>query len=137
MKTLIVYYSYSGKTRFAAQSAEKKEGADICEAKEVRRLSRIGTFFIGCPQAMMHKARPIRPLDKDMGGYDKIIIMGPVWAGVPAPAVNSIIDALPAGKKVEFRILSGGGESKDHQAAIKRAEARGCSVEGYTDMRGA
>ncbi len=136
MKTLIVYYSYSGKTRLAAQAAAREEKADLCEAKEIRRLPGVGTFLIGCPQAMKHKARPIHPLEKDMGGYEKIIVMGPVWAGVPAPAVNSIIDALPEGKTVEFRIVSGGGESKNHQATISRAEAKGCLVEGYVDMCG-
>ncbi len=85
---------------------------------------------------MRHKARPIHPLDKNMGDYDKIIIMGPVWAGAPAPAVNGIIDALPKGKRVEFRIVSGGGVSKNHQVTIERAESKGCVVEGYEDMRG-
>ncbi|HBU12412.1 MAG TPA: hypothetical protein DEB31_06710 [Clostridiales bacterium] len=135
MKTLIVYYSYGGKTKRAAEEIAQKEGADLCEAVELKRLPGIGAFFIGCPQAAGGKARPIHPLSKEMEAYEKIIIMGPIWAGNPAPAVNSIIDALPAGKKVEFRITSGGGQSKNHERTINRATAKGCEVEGYVDMK--
>ncbi|MDL2236882.1 hypothetical protein LJC56_03495 [Christensenellaceae bacterium OttesenSCG-928-K19] len=135
MKTLLVYYSYSGTTKQIAQEIAQRENTALCEAKEVKRLPGIGSFFVGCPQAIRHKARAIQPLEKNMADYEKIIIMGPIWAGRPAPAVNAIIDALPQGKTVEFRMTSGSGTSKDHEKTTERAVARGCTAEGYLDIK--
>lgn len=133
MSTLLAYYSYSGNTKNFAEEAAKKEGAQLCEIKEVKRLPAIGTFFVGCPQAVSGKARPIQPLGVNLGDFDKIILMAPIWAGNPAPALNGVIALLPSGKEVELRMVSGGGTSNKEKVTA-RVEAKGCKVVGYRDI---
>ncbi|MDR2168114.1 MAG: hypothetical protein LBE35_09750 [Clostridiales bacterium] len=132
MKTLILYYSHSGKTQALARKRAEELGAEIEEIVEVKRPS----VAIGILRAIRRKKTPIAPLAADLGEFDKIIIMSPVWAGHPVSAINAAIALLPQGKQVEFVMNSAGGGTKKSAAGTKSlAVARGCEVVGYEDVK--
>ena len=127
MSTAIFYYSVSGMTKAFAEKQAAETGADVFEVCEVKKRNGFTAFIPGCCLAMSGKSSAIVPPDADLSAYDEIVIMGPIWAGHPAPAVNSIIGLLPAGKAVSLICTSGrGGYDLSKTAAL--ITAKGCTV---------
>jgi len=93
MKTLIVFYSYEGSTKFIAQTIANEIGADILEIKPEKEMQSHGfmKYIWGGRQATM-KAKPtLLPFDKNPADYDLIIIGTPVWAFNMAPPIRSFL----------------------------------------------
>ena len=127
MSTAIFYYSLSGKTKAYAEKTAKETGAELFEICEVKKRNGFTAFFPGVFQAGGMKRTTIATPEADFSAFDEILIMGPIWAGHPAPAVNSIIDLLPAGKSVSLICISGrGGYDLSKTAAL--ITARDCNV---------
>ena len=135
MKTVIVYYSYSGKTKVFAEKKAHELDAKACQVMEKKARSKFNAYVLGSHAAMRQKQSDIIPLDVDLMDYDKIVIAGPIWAGLPAPAVNSIISLLPEGKDVELYFTSGSGKSKGQEKVKNLILERGCSFSGYHDVK--
>ncbi len=136
MKTLVVYYSYTGKTKKIAEGLAKKESADVIEVKEKKTRSKFNAYVFGSLAARGQKQAGLQPFDADFSAYDTIIIAMPIWAGYPAPAMNTIISLLPTGKKIELIMTSGSGNSKSTCEKIKALiKARGCDVVKYEDIK--
>lgn len=136
MKTLIVYFSLSGKTRQIATELAEKESADIIEVKEKKPYSILTAYILGAHAAMKQKIVEIEELKCDLSAYDKIILASPIWAGFPAPPMNTVITMLPAGKDVAFVLTSGSGDSSKRAPKIKDLVTKqGCRVVGYTDIK--
>jgi flavodoxin len=137
MKTLVVYYSLSGRTKKAAIEKAEKEGADLLEVRKKKPYSVFSAYIFGARAAMTQKTVEIEEPNCDFAEYDKIILAAPIWGGSPAPPINSIIQMLPAGKDVEFLLTSGGGDSSKSAAKTKElVTKKGCNVVGYTDIKG-
>jgi len=135
MKTIVLYYSYSGKTKKLAVQKANELNADIEEITEIKKPGKLKAFFVGVFHALKRKRAKINPVKSELSNYDKIIAMSPVWAGHPAPAFNSIIRHLPSGKKIEIIMVSAGGGTKDSAEKTKEIiTARGCEVVDYTDI---
>ena len=135
MKTAILFYSFGGATRKEAARLAAELGADVLEVREARRRGLLSSFLTGCPAAMKRAAVPIVAPDADLSQYERIIVGCPVWAGFPAPAFNSIVALLPAGKTVEVFLCSGGGETPKSAAGTRALiEAHGCKVAAYRDV---
>ncbi len=131
MKTIILYYSYSGNTKVLANKKSKELEADIEEIVEVKKPAMI----VGLYRVLRQKKTEIRPIKSQLDSYDKIIIMSPVWGGSPVSPINSLIECLPAGKKVEIIMVSGGGGTKKSAERTKSlVMMKGCDVVGYTDL---
>ena len=78
----------------------------------------------------------IRTIQSRLDDYEKIIIMSPVWAGRPVPAINNVIESIPTGKKIELIMVSAGGGTKKSAKETKALFIkRGCEVAGYTDAK--
>ena len=124
---VILYYSLSGSTKSYAEKTAVETGADLYEICELKKRNGFTAFFPGVFQAVQGKRSAIIPPETDLAGYDEIVVMGPIWAGHTAPAVNSIIDLLPPGKSVSLVCLSsGGGYDLSKTAAF--ITAKGCTV---------
>lgn len=114
-KRVVVYYSFEGNTKRAAEQLAEKLGADIVELRTVKEIPRkgIGKFFVGGGQALFKKCPPLRNMESDMGKYEEIILGTPIWAGKCAPAINSFLKAYPVEEKVAAVFTSsGGGDNK-------------------------
>lgn len=134
MRTLVLYYSYTGNTHKAARQLADELKADIVEIQTKKRPGTVGAYVAGSFAAMRQKGAAILPLPS-MEPYDKIIILGPVWAGYPAPAVNNAIAALPRGKQVELRMVSASGQSRSREKVEQRVKEAGCTLTEYMDIK--
>jgi len=127
MATVILYYSHSGHTKSLAKKLKKEKKADIFEIREVKKRNGFTAFMPGAFQSIRMKRSEIEPLEADLSTYDEVVIMGPIWAGRPAPAVNSAIDLLPEGKTVSLICTAGGG-GHDLSGTAALITAKGCTV---------
>lgn len=116
MKCAVVYFSWSGNTRFAAETISKKAGADLFEIKAETSYS---TDFQKCcdeakPECYGKKLRPIKPIEGlDLAKYDLVFVGSPNWWGTMAPPVRTWVaqskDALKGKTVCLFQTHGGGG----------------------------
>jgi Flavodoxins len=136
MKTLVIYYSYTGNAKKIAEDLAKKESADILEVKEKNTRSKFNAYVFGSFAAMRQKQVQLQPFNSDFSKYDKLIIVMPIWAGHPAPAMSNIINLLPKNKKIALIMTSGSGNSKGSSEKTKALiKAKGCNVIKYEDRK--
>ena len=136
MNTVVIYYSYTGKTRMLAEAKAKELGSKLYEIKEKKSRSVLNAYILGSLAARKQKASETVPISIDFADCERILLAAPIWAGYPAPAMNSIINLLPEGKQVELFMTSGSGNSSGSK---QKTEAlilkKGCTVKGYHDIR--
>ena len=137
MGALVIYYSYTGKTKRLAETLAKDLQADVIELKEAQKRSTLSAYLLGSQAARKQEQAKLQDFNSDFSSYDKIIIAAPIWAGYPAPAMNNVIALLPEGKEIELILSSGSGKSKGSAEKTKALiEARGCKVVKYQDVKG-
>jgi flavodoxin len=92
MKSLVVYYSLTGKTRLVAQAIAEALNATLVEVRE-KKTRKLGPFIylVGGFGAMTNRGSKINPVDVDLRQYERIFVGSPIWASRPVPAVNSFI----------------------------------------------
>jgi len=106
-KNLILFFSYTGTCSRVAFLLGRECGADVVGVK-----SRGFGFF----KPLVHKwlfkrGKPIvlLPSGLDLGKYDNVFIGGPVWDGLPAPALLDLVSQLDLkAKKVLLFLVSSG-----------------------------
>ena len=133
MKELIMFYSFSGKTKKYSEELAQSTGADLCEITEVKKRSKLGSVC-GIFQVMRGTKTKINPVAVDFTQYDKIIIAFPVWAAHQPPAINSAVDLLPDGKAVELIFVSMSGKSES-QKLVDMIKAKKCEVISVKDVQ--
>ncbi|MBR5548464.1 MAG: flavodoxin [Kiritimatiellae bacterium] len=116
MKTAVVYYSWSGNTRFAAETIAKMTGADIFEIKaETPYNSDFGKCCDEAkPECYGKTLRPIKSIaGLDLVQYDVVFVGTPNWWGTMAPPVRTWVtqnkDALKGKTVCLFQTHGGGG----------------------------
>ena len=135
MKTLVIYYSFSGKTRAIAQDLAAKESYDIAEIKDVKRFGVIKAFTAGIFAAFKGKPWPIQPFTVKWTDYGRFILLSPIWAGNPPPAINAFLEILPGGKAVSVKMVSGSGKSACRERMETAITGKGCGLEGFEDIQ--
>ena len=115
MKVAVVYFSWSGNTRFAAETIAKKTGADLFEIKaETPYNSNFGKCCDEAkPECYGKTLRPIKPMEGlDLVKYDVVFVGSPNWWGTMAPPVRTWVTQSKAafkGKTVCLFQTHGGG----------------------------
>ncbi len=116
MKCAVVYFSWSGNTRFAAETISQKAGADLFEIKaETPYNSNYGKCCDEAqPECYGKTLRPITPIDGlDLAKYDLVFVGSPNWWGTMAPPVRTWAtqnkDALKGKSVCIFQTHGGGG----------------------------
>lgn len=132
MKTLVLFYSYTGNTRALAQRLAKAQNADLEEVQTLKRPGTVAAYVLGSFAAMRHKPAAIQPIKAELAAYDRIELLFPIWASNPAPAFYSVLAALPAGKTVGLHMVSGSGASNQERISALVQE-RFCTVAEYKD----
>ncbi len=135
MKTLVLFYSYSGHTKRLADELAAKEACDIAQITDVRRPGKLKAYSAGCLAAIKGKAWSIQPLSADFSNYDRLILLSPVWAGNPPPAVNAAIELFPAGKSVEVKMISGSGKCGCEERLSGVITNKGSTLAGFENIK--
>ena len=107
-KTLIVYYSRTGKTRLLCDVLQQQISSDILEVKPVDedryRSERIG-YYTAAFDSVFNRYIPIEPEQPDFSSYSSIIIVSPVWNWKLSAPIRSLIHTNQGkfdGKKMVF-----------------------------------
>lgn len=135
MKTLILFYTYTGHTGTLARELAENQSADIVEIKDKKRPGAFKVYTAGCFAALRMKGWPIQPLAAELATYDRIVILSPVWAGHPAPVVNTVLELLPPGKDVEMLMVSTSGGSAAREKVQQKIAAHESRMLKYTDVK--
>ncbi|MGN1360172.1 MAG: flavodoxin [Kiritimatiellia bacterium] len=114
-RTAVIYYSWGGNTRFAAETIARKAKADLFRIEPQVAYSR--DYATCCdeakPECRGKKQRPIKPIEGlELSKYDTIFVGSPNWWGTLAPPVRTWItqnQAALKGKKVALFQTHGGG----------------------------
>ena len=92
MKSLVIYYSLTGKTRLVSQAVAEALNATLLEIKETKpRKPGPLLYLTGGFAAITNRGSKINPVDLDLKQHERIFIGSPIWASRPAPAINSFI----------------------------------------------
>ena len=123
MKTIFIYYSYSGNGDVVADFLKGKD-IDIRKVESNYKLSNI--LFFQMMKGGFDAARKKKPklinYDNNIEEYDHIIIGTPIWNSRLAPACNSILDKTDlSNKKITFILYSGSGEAKNACKRLKNS----------------
>jgi len=101
LKSLVVYYTRDGNTRFVAETIAAEIGADLEEVIDLKKRSGIFGYLSGGRDAIQGKETKISPSVKSPAGYELIVVGSPIWAGRPAPALTTYLKKNDlSGKKV-------------------------------------
>lgn len=115
MKTLVVYYSHDGNTRFIAETIAGAINADMAALKPKRTLNASGMMMIawGVRQLVSQSEPKLLPLEKNPADYDLIILGTPVWTYTLAPPVRTFLKQnAMSGKKIALFCCHGGQKGK-------------------------
>lgn len=97
MKTIVVYFSYTGKTKELAEKIAAAEEAELLPLTLQKRRGNFLTYTVGSFSARQHKKAKLNLFNTDFSRYDRVIIAMPIWAGNPAPAMNNILPLIQSG----------------------------------------
>ena len=114
-KVAVVYFSWGGNTRFAAETIAKKAGAETFEIKAEKPYN--SDFHKCCdeakPECRAKTLRPIKAIEGlDLAKYDVVFVGSPNWWGTIAPPVRTWLtqnSAALKGKTVCLFQTHGGG----------------------------
>lgn len=83
MNTIVVYYSRKGSNKFLA---EKIASHLSCDMEAIR--PRVNVFFLFLVKVHFG----IRPLKHNVGVYERVILVGPIWMGRFVPPLRSFVN---------------------------------------------
>ncbi len=133
MNVLIVYYSNEGSTAKVAEGLAQATGGTL------RKLSVKGTPGPGAIMAaLLGLGARLVDADYDISGKAAIVLMTPVWAGCPTPAVNTFIArSRLRGQRVFFVTVGLNPANPRAVAAMeRRLTRRGALVIGHQEVLG-
>jgi flavodoxin len=113
MKSAVVFYSLDGNSTFVARQIKTLLNADLIQLQLKDDKKRGGFFKMlwGGGMAVTHKKPPLKPYTFDPSAYDLILIGAPVWAGSPAPPVQTFLSETSiTGKKIALFVCHAGGK---------------------------
>jgi len=130
MKSLVVFYSLTNKTKLVSQTIAEALQAGLVEINEVKPRRRgFMTYLTGGFAAITNKGSKISPIDVNLRQYDTVFIGSPIWASRPTPAVNSFIYANNFEDQSIVPFFTMGGNNSDKAlenitAKIERSQGK-------------
>ena len=89
MKSLVVYYSRTGNTKFVAEEIAAELGSDIEEIVDLKsRGGKLG-WFSASRDGSGNRPTNIAETKRNPGDYDLILVGTPVWAWSPSSAIRT------------------------------------------------
>ncbi len=111
MKSIIIYYSYTGNTRCVAQAlASYLKSKNEVEVVELKSLDENSNFFRQAKRAFIRAKAKLDLTHTDLSSYEMVCLGTPVWAFRPTPAMNAYLNECKGleGKAVALFTTSGG-----------------------------
>ncbi len=125
MKSLVIYYSFEGNTRFIAEAVAREIKSDVLELKVKNDIKTKGflKFLWGGKQVLQKKTPDLLPFDKNPEDYEIIFIGTPVWAFTFAPALRTFFkDVKLKNKKIALFCTHEGSAAKTFDDMKKELE---------------
>lgn len=140
MKTLILYYSYTGNTKSIADMINKKIGGDTERIDTVVAYEGDYNSVVdqGHKEVNQGYMPEIKPLSVNLDDYDTIVLGTPVWWYTFAPAVKTLLTNNSFAGKTIYPFATNGGwighTFEDIKALCKGADVKkGINIEFDTD----
>ena len=114
MKKLFIYYSLTGNCDLVAEFLKEK-GYEVRKVEMKKRLPKSFFFSVltGGFLAGLGVKSKLKEYDKNIDGYDEIIIGGPIWNGRFSSPINRLLkDINFENKNIKFIFTAGSGEGK-------------------------
>ena len=115
MRSLVVYYSLEGNTRYIAEAIKEAVGADSFELKPEVEINPKGfmKYMEGGRQVVKKETPNLKNLDLNPDDYDVLFIGTPVWAFSYTPALRTLFAQCPIkAKKIALFCCQGGQPGK-------------------------
>lgn len=111
MKTLVLYYSFSGNTKRIAKLIQNKLKCDILEIETVVPYTGSYNSIVEQGQREVNSGYmpEIKTMDIDLNSYDKIILGSPVWWYTFAPAMKTFLYQNNLSAKDIYPFATNGG----------------------------
>ncbi len=91
MKSLVVYYSRTGNTKFVAEEVAAQLGADIEEIVDLKNREGTTGWLTAGRDGMDNRLTEIAETKKNPDDYDLVVVGTPVWAWSPSAAVRTYV----------------------------------------------
>ncbi|MBL0741036.1 flavodoxin family protein [Chryseolinea lacunae] len=116
MKTIIVYYSFSGNNEQLAKHLHEKLNCDILQLETVRKRGPLSIFL----DILFSRSPAIQPRNWSMARYDRFIFVAPVWAGKMASPLRTFLrEESKFILHYSFITVCGGGQNNQREALEK------------------
>ncbi|BBL62819.1 flavodoxin family protein [Methanobrevibacter arboriphilus] len=135
MKTIIIYFSESGKTRIVAKTLSESLNTDLIEIKDLKKRSGFFGKVFSSVDAFRENKTEISPSNIDLSEYGLIYFGTPTWASNASPAIITLIDKCDLRGKdiVLFATMNGSGGRSAIERMSEKVQARGARVvESFT-----
>lgn len=116
MKSIVIFYSLDGHTKFVAELLAQELKADLVELELVKPFPTKGfKKYFWCGKSSVFKEKPkLKTKIPNLHEYDLVVIGTPVWAGNCSSPINTLLSIMGneprlQGKKVGILITNGGG----------------------------
>lgn len=137
-KMLVVYYSWGGNTKAAAEIIQKETGADMFELKTKQAYSEDYQELLAVSKKEIEEKNypALQSMPANLNGYDVIFVGTPNWYSTMAPAVSEFFAKAKINDKtvVPFVTHGGGGMAnceKDMQNACPLSKClKGIAING-------
>jgi flavodoxin len=101
MRSLVVYYSRSGNTRFVAEKISQEIGADTEEIIDKKKRKGLLGFILSGYDATRGRVTKIAEMERSPKDYDLVVVGTPMWNKRITPAVRTYLrDHNFSGKQV-------------------------------------
>ena len=140
MKTLVAYFSASGRTKKEAERIAKEQGADLYEIRPVVPYTKadLNWWNEGCRSIKEMKDPAFRRpeiIDDDahIADYDLIYLGFPIWCYIAPTIVNTFLEKNDfSGKKIILFATSEGSRWGKTVDSLKGSVAEDCVIETST-----
>lgn len=99
MKSIVIFYSRTGNTKYIAEQIAQKTDADLRPLIDIKKRKGVMGFLGAGYDAIRQKVTQIEEFDLNLNDYDLIFLGTPNWAVNIAPALRTFLTQYDLKKK--------------------------------------
>ncbi|MDD5341453.1 MAG: flavodoxin [Patescibacteria group bacterium] len=128
MKTLVIYYSRSGNTRFVAEKITQELSADLKEIIDKKNRQGFWGYFWAGHDTIVKAKTEIEEINLNPENYDIIFLGCPTWVASVPPAIRTFLDKTNLEKKRLVLFCTQDSMGAEKTLNIMRLLARGAEI---------